>query len=53
MRLESEASTFALERDFARSKGCHQHASFFSSMENEAREDAAILADLMENLPTT
>lgn len=50
-RLESEASTFALECDFARSKGHHQHASFFARMEDEAREDAAILTDMIENLP--
>ena len=51
MRLETEASTLHLESNFARSKGHHQHASFFAGMEDKAREDAAILTDMIENLP--
>ena len=51
MRLETEASTLHLESNFARSKGHHQHASFFAGMEDESREDAAILTDMIENLP--
>ena len=51
MRLESKASTFHLESSFARSEGHVHHARFFAAKENEARNDAAILADLMENLP--
>ena len=52
MRLESEASTFHLESSFARSDGRVHHTRFFTAKENEARKDAAILGDLMENLPT-
>ena len=51
MRLETEASTFHLESSFARSEGRVHHTRFFAAKEEEAREDAAILTDLMENLP--
>ena len=52
MRLEIEASTCHLESSFARSEVHVYRARFFAAKEEEAREDAAILADLMENLPT-
>lgn len=51
MRLESKASTFYVESSFARSEGHSHRARFFAMKSIEAREDAALLADLMENLP--
>ena len=51
MRLEIEASTLHLESSFARSEGHVHHARFFAAKEDEAREDAAILTDMIENLP--
>ena len=52
MRLEIEASTCHLESSFAQSEVHVYRARFFAAKEDEAREDAAILGDLMENLPT-
>ena len=52
MRLETEAGTMQLEAAHAGAQCMVQHAKFFTAKEVEHRQDAAILTDLMENLPT-
>lgn len=48
LNLESEAGKMHIEASLARSNGDSEHASFFLSRELQAREDAKMLAELLE-----
>ena len=49
-KLESEAGKMHVEASLARSNGENEHARFFLSRESQAREDAKLIAGLMESL---
>jgi hypothetical protein len=51
LNLESTAAGLHVDASLARSNGDNEHARFYASRESQAREDARLLSELMENLP--